>query len=90
MSGRARSRTRRRLAEDVRLGWQEAYAQRGRGSSFTRARIIAAVVYDRGAPIPTVSAYPDQNPFLKDVASLMAEVAEQLDVILESHASATR
>lgn len=26
--------TRRRLAEDVRLGWQEAYVQRGRGSSF--------------------------------------------------------
>lgn len=75
--------TRRRFAEDVRLEWQEAYAQRGRGSSFTRARIIAADVYDRGAPIPTVSASPDQNRFLKDVASLVAEVAEQLDVILE-------
>ena len=75
--------TRRRLAEDVRLGWQDAYAQHGRGSSFTRARIIAADVYDRGAPIPTVSASPDQNRFLKDVASLVAEVAEQLDVILE-------
>ena len=75
--------TRRRLAEDVRLGWQEAYAQHGRGSSFTRARIIAADVYDRGAPIPTVSASPDQNRFLKDVASLVAEVAEQLDMILE-------
>jgi hypothetical protein len=75
--------TRRRLAEDVRLGWQEAYAQHGRGSSFTRARIIAADVYDRGAPIPTVSASPDQNRFLKDVASLVAEVAQQLDVILE-------
>ena len=75
--------TRRRVSEDVRLGWQEAYAQQGRGSSFTRARIIAADVYDRGAPIPTVSASPDQNRFLKDVASLVAEVAEQLDVILE-------
>jgi hypothetical protein len=75
--------TRRRLAEDVRLAWQEAYAQRGPGSSFTRARIISADVYDRGAPIPTVSASPDQNRFLKDVASLVAEVAAQLDVILE-------
>jgi hypothetical protein len=75
--------TRRRLAEDVRLGWQEAYAQHGRGSSFTRARIIAADVYDRGAPIPTVSASPDQNRFLRDVASLVAEVAQELDVILE-------
>jgi hypothetical protein len=75
--------TRRRLAEDVRLAWQEAYAQHGPGSSFTRARIIAADVYDRGAPVPTVSASPDQNRFLKDVASLVAEVAAQLDVILE-------
>ncbi|MGO8882433.1 MAG: hypothetical protein ACLQDY_02545 [Streptosporangiaceae bacterium] len=75
--------TRRRLAEDVRLGWQEAYAQHGRGSSFTRAKIIAADVYDRGAPIPTVSASPDQNRFLRDVASLVTEVAEQLDMILE-------
>jgi hypothetical protein len=75
--------TRRRLAEDVQLGWQEAYAQRGRGSTFVRARIIAADVYDRAAPIPTVSASPDQNRFLKDVASLVAEVAEQLDVVLE-------
>ena len=39
--------TRRRLAEDTRLGWQEAYAQRGRGSTFIRARIIAADVYER-------------------------------------------
>ena len=75
--------TRQRLAEDVRLGWQGAYAQQGRGSSFIRVRIIAADVYDRGTPIPTVSASPDQNRFLKDVASLVAEVAEQLDVILE-------
>jgi hypothetical protein len=75
--------TRRRLAADVRLGWQEAYAQRGRGPSFTRARIIAADVYDWGAPIPTVSASPDQNRFLKDVASLVVEVAGQLDMILE-------
>jgi hypothetical protein len=75
--------TRRRLAEDVQFGWQEAYAQSGRGSSFARARIIAADVYDRGAPIPTVSASPDQNRFLKDIASLVAEVAEEFDMVLE-------
>jgi hypothetical protein len=75
--------THRRLAGDVRLEWQAAYAQHGRGSSFARARIIAADVYDRGAPIPTVSASPDQNRFLKDVASLVSEVAEELGMILE-------
>jgi hypothetical protein len=48
--------------DDVRLSWQSAYAQRGAGSTFARARIIASDVYDRGAPIPTVSASPDQKP----------------------------
>jgi hypothetical protein len=75
--------TRRRVVEDVRLGWQDAYAQSGQGSTFKRAQIIAHDVYDRGAPIPTVTASPDQNQFLKDVAAVVAEVAEGLDVVLE-------
>ncbi|WP_144600639.1 hypothetical protein [Arthrobacter sp. AG367] len=74
--------TRQRLREDVRLGWQEAYVQRGPGSTFDRARIIANEVYDKGAPIPTVSASPDRNSFMNDVASLVAEVAEEFDVVL--------
>ncbi len=75
--------TRRRIVEDVRLGWQDAYAQSGQGSTFKRAEIIAHDVYDRGEPIPTVTASPDQNQFLKDVAALVGEVAEGLDVVLE-------
>lgn len=75
--------TRQRLAEDVRLAWQEAYAQRGSGSTFVRARIIASEVYERGAPVPTVTASPDQNRFFKSVAELVKEVAEDLDLILE-------
>jgi hypothetical protein len=75
--------TRQRMKEDVRLGWQDAYAQRGPGSTFVRARIIASDVYDRGAPVPTVSASPDQNRFLKDVAALVSEVSDELEVVLE-------
>jgi hypothetical protein len=75
--------TRQRLKEDVRLGWQEAYVQRGPGSTFDRARIIANEVYDKGAPIPTVSASPDRNSFMNDVASLVSEVAEEFDVVLK-------
>lgn len=75
--------TRRRIAEDVRLGWQQAYVQHGVGSTFLRARIIANDVYDRGAPIPTVSASPDQNRFLKDVAALVVAVAGDLPMVLE-------
>ena len=83
LTGKLTELTRRRIAGDAQLGWQEAYVQSGRGSSFARAWIIAADVYDRDAPIPTVSASPDQNRFLKDVASLVAEVAGQFDVKLE-------
>jgi energy-coupling factor transporter ATP-binding protein EcfA2 len=74
--------TRQRLKQDVRLGWQEAYVQRGPGSTFDRARIIANEVYDKGAPIPTVSASPDRNSLMNDVASLVSEVAEEFDVVL--------
>lgn len=75
--------TRQRLADDVRVGWQTAYVQRGVGSTFIRARIIANDVYDRGAPVPTASASPDQNRFLKDVAALVTAVAEDLPMVLE-------
>lgn len=74
--------TRQRLKEDVRPGWLDAYALRGPGSTFERARVIAHDVYDKGAPIPTVSASPDRNSLMNDVATLVSEVAEELDVVL--------
>lgn len=75
--------TKRRLRDEVRAGWQDAYLQKGPGSTFVRARIIANDVYDRGAPIPTVSAAPDQNRFLRDVADAVDEVFRELDGNLE-------
>lgn len=75
--------TNRRLRDEVRTGWQEAYLQKGPGSTFERARIIANDVYDRGAPIPTVSASPDQNRFLRDVADAVDEVVRELGGDLE-------
>ncbi len=75
--------TRRRMQDDVRLGWQAAYSQSGTGSTFVRARIIASDVYDKGAPVPTVSASPDQNRFLRDVAGIVSEVAQELEIVLE-------
>lgn len=75
--------TTRRLKEDVQNAWLEAYAQRGTGSTFVRAGIIADKVYGRGAPIPTVAASPDQNSFMADVAALVGGVADELDLILE-------
>jgi hypothetical protein len=75
--------TRRRLKDDVRLGWQAAFAQRGPGSTYIRARMIGSEVLDRGAPIPTVSASPDQNRFLKDVAAIVTAAGEERNVVLE-------
>ncbi len=73
--------TRRRLMEDAQRAWQQAYVQRGTGSTFVRARIIAADVYEQRAPVPTVTASPDQNRFLKDVAACIDDVAEELALI---------
>ena len=75
--------TTRRLKDDVQNAWLEAYAQRGTGSTFVRAGIIADKVYGRGAPIPTVAASRDQNSFMADVATLVAGVADELDLVLE-------
>jgi hypothetical protein len=75
--------TTRRLKEDVQNAWLEAYALRGVGSTFKRAGIIADKIYSRGAPIPTVAASPDQNSFMTDVATLVADVAKELDLVLE-------
>lgn len=75
--------TQRRLRDEVRPGWQDAYLQKGPGSTFARARIIANEVYDRGAPIPTVTASPDQNRFLRDVAQAVDEVVREFGGDLE-------
>ena len=75
--------TQRRLRDDVRLGWQTAYLQKGTGSTFERARIIANDVYDRGAPIPSASASPDQTSFLRDVADAVNEVVTEFGADLE-------
>jgi GTPase SAR1 family protein len=57
----------RRVRVDRHSDWQNAYYQAGRGSTFTRAKIIADQVYDRAAPIPDVTPSPDRNQFLREV-----------------------
>jgi energy-coupling factor transporter ATP-binding protein EcfA2 len=75
--------SRRQLKDEVRLAWQTAYAQRGVGSTFLRARIISHDVLDRGAPIPTSVASLDQNKFLKTVADAIIEIADEFEAKLE-------
>lgn len=63
--------------------WREAYGQRGRGSTFVRAGIIAEHIYDKAAPIPDVVPSPDRNKFLKDVFEVVEQAAESTGVTLE-------
>lgn len=72
----------RRLRDERREGWQSAYALYGRGSTFERANIIAEEVYEKGAPIPSVAATPDQNIFLHQVADVVDSTANELNVTL--------
>lgn len=64
----------RRLRVQRHQEWQTAYYQSGRGSSFTRANIIADQVYNRAVPVPDVTPSPDRNQFLREV-NLEVEMA---------------
>lgn len=57
----------RRLRTERHQEWQNAYYQSGRGSTFTRATIIADQVYNRAAPVPDITPSPDRNQFLREV-----------------------
>lgn len=72
----------RRVESERRGAWRDAFAQSGTGSTFVRARIISADVYDRAAPVPTVIPSPDQNNFLHEVATVVDTVASKLGIEL--------
>jgi energy-coupling factor transporter ATP-binding protein EcfA2 len=73
----ARDMAGRRIDDDRRSAWRDAFAKSGSGSTFVRARIIASEVYARAAPVPGVTPSPDQNSFLHDVAELVDGVAAE-------------
>lgn len=72
----------RRLSTERTKVWRDAYAQTGVGSTFVRARIIATDIYDRAAPVPSVTPSPDQNSFLHEVADVVDMVASDLGIEL--------
>ena len=72
----------RRLTTERRKAWRDAYAQAGVRSTFVRARIIATDIYDRAAPVPSVTPSPDQNSFLHEVADVVDSVAAELGIKL--------
>jgi hypothetical protein len=73
----------RRLRVERHQEWQNAYYQSGRGSTFTRANIIADQVYNRAAPVPDVTPSPDRNQFLREVNSEVEAAANEEGVVLK-------
>ncbi len=63
--------------------WQEAFNQSGKGSTFTRAEIIAEDIYDKAAPVPDLTPSPDRNKFLHEVLAIVEEVCRELNITLE-------
>ncbi|MDQ6877628.1 MAG: hypothetical protein M3082_07990, partial [Candidatus Dormibacteraeota bacterium] len=72
----------RRIDNERKANWREAFSQSGTGSTFVRARIISADVYDKAAPVPSVVPSPDQNRFLREVAGMVDRVANDRGVHL--------
>jgi hypothetical protein len=72
----------RRLREEHTTDWQSAYNLSGRGSTFTRATIIADDIYDKAAPVPDVAPSPDRNKFLHEIMEAVKNAAEACGITL--------
>ena len=57
--------------------WQEAHAQRGRGSTFVRAHIVGKDILEPAAPVPSAVASPTRNEFLHLVAAEVEAACER-------------
>lgn len=67
----------RRLSQEHETQWQNAYDERGVGSTFVRARIIGDGIYKPAAPIPDVTPSPDRNLFLHQVVAEVKKAAKE-------------
>ena len=60
--------------------WSKAFDERGPGSSFRRADIIAGDIYSKAAPDPNVASMIDSNAFLQVVRSAVDQAAQESEV----------
>ena len=68
----------RRLRNEFIGKWQDAYRERGLGSTFLRARIIGDQIYRPAAPVPDATPSPDQNRFLREVIDMVETAAQKV------------
>lgn len=68
----------RRLRDEFISKWQDAYRERGAGSTFLRARIIGDQIYRPGVPVPDATPSPDHNQFLREVIDMVEAAAKKV------------
>ncbi len=73
----------RRLWHQHAVQWQEAYYERGIGSTFVRARIIGDEIYEPAAPVPDTTPSPDRNQFLREIVAEVKKAADETNATLE-------
>lgn len=78
LARRALSLASARLRTEHVAEWQSAFDKSGKGSTFTRARIIANDIYFPAAPIPDVIPSPDRNQFLHEVVAEVEAAAQEI------------
>jgi hypothetical protein len=72
----------RRLRDQRVPDWQDAYNQRGTGSTFVRASVIKEKVYAKAAPVPGIAPSPGKNKFLREVLDAVEAAAEACEIKL--------
>ncbi len=73
----------RRLKSERVTDWRNAYNLAGPGSTFRRAHHIAEQVHTLAAPMPGVTATPERNAFLKEVAGAARAALESAGARLD-------
>ena len=71
-----------RLKDEAIQQWRQAYYQAGQGSTFLRAKLIAAGIYDKVVPAPDGAPFPDRNKFLHAVIDVVRQSAEEHRIVL--------
>lgn len=71
-----------RLSDEQYRSWQEAWRQRGAGSTRVRARIMADDIYAQAAPVPRAAPSSGGNEFLHEVIEIVRQTADEYEVEL--------
>ena len=65
------------------MQWQDAYYERGTGSTFVRARIIGDEIYEPAAPVPDSTPSPDRNQFLREIVAAVEQATAETKAVLK-------